>query len=74
MDGFALVNLVNGSATETDKEGLLILTMIDSYTEVKQNGTVCADNFDGLSAHMICRSIGYVFADWGSDPTKYANE
>jgi hypothetical protein len=59
---FAIINLMNGLKEETDKEGLLILTMIDHYTGAKLNGTVCADNFDGLSAHFICHSMGYASA------------
>jgi hypothetical protein len=53
---------MNGSKIETNSEGLLILTMIDHYTGAKQNGTVCVDNFDGLSAHVICHSRGFAFA------------
>jgi hypothetical protein len=62
LDSISLVNLINGSENEADHKGLLILTMIDHYTGVKRNGTVCAENFNELSAHVICRSMGYVSA------------
>jgi predicted amidohydrolase len=49
--------------------------MIDHYTGAKQNGTVCVDNFDGLSAHVICHSRGYasaMFERYGAKMTNFA--
>ena len=66
---------MNGPKKETNDEGLLILTMIDHYTGAKQNGTVCADNFDGLSAQVICHSRGYasaIFERYGAKMNNFA--
>ena len=59
-------NMLNRTSTETNNEGLLIVTAVNKQTGIEQNGTVCKDAFNWQSAKSICRSIGYVFADWGS--------
>jgi hypothetical protein len=66
LDGFSLLDFTNGSATDSDNKGLLILTMTEKNTGLKRNGTLCQDNFSGQSAHVICQSIGYMLAEWGS--------
>ena len=66
--------MLNGANTITNKKGVLILTTVDKETGKRQNGTLCKDMFNWRTAHLFCQSIGYLFAYWGSDPTKYANE
>ena len=59
---------VNKTDIRTNNEGLLVTTLINKQTGNEQNITVCKDGFSWHSAKSICRSIGYVFADWGSQP------
>ena len=74
FDSATLINVLNGTDTITNNVGVLILTTVDKETGKRQNGTVCKDMFNWRTAHLLCQSIGYVFADWGSYPTKYANK
>ena len=70
VDKATLMNdkLKNSTGTRANNEGLLIATVINKQTGIEQNRTVCKDGFSWHSAKSICRSIGYVFADWGSQP------
>ena len=67
---FEKATLINDNMNRTfiraNNEGLLIATIVNRQTGIKQNGTVCKDAFSWHLASSICRSIGYVFADWGS--------
>ena len=63
-------NVMNKSASATGYsfEGLVIVSVVNRKTGRKQTGTVCKNTFDWHSAKLVCRSLGYVFADWGSQP------
>ena len=71
-----LINLVNGTEIETEREGILIVTVVNKQTGEKQNGTVCKDRFNWNTAKLLCLSMEYLFADWGSYPRnrKYISE
>ena len=58
-------NVKSEAATDYNVEGLLIISVVNRKTGVKQTGTVCKNTFDWHSAKLVCRSLGYVFADWG---------
>ena len=53
---------MNGTLTETDEEGFLFVTLIGRQSQIKITGTVCDLNW--RSAHLICQSLGFMFADW----------
>ena len=59
---------VNRSGSRTNNEGLLIATLLNRQTGIKENRSVCKDAFSWHLATYICRSIGYIFADWGIQP------
>ena len=61
----SLINMVDSTDTEVDKEGLLVLKYIDEYGDTK-NGSVCANNFDWWKANLFCRYLGYRTGKWGS--------
>jgi hypothetical protein len=67
------MDLINRSATDSDDKGVLILMMTEKNTGLKRNGTLCHDNFSGQSAHVICQSMGYMLAAWGSYTGKMNN-
>ena len=58
---------LKGADAAPSKEGMLVVTVIDRRTGTEQNSSVCSDSFNWHSAKLICRSIGYVFAAWGSN-------
>ena len=50
--------------TNTHIKGLLIVTAVNRQTGMKENGTICKDDFNWNSAKLLCGSIGYNFAKW----------
>ena len=63
-----LEDLRNGTGVVDSSEGLLIITAINTEGGMRRNGTVCKDHFNWYAANLFCRSIGFLFADWGSYP------
>ena len=59
-------NIPIGAKTNINGEGLLIVTAVNRQTGMKQNGTLCKEMFTWNSAKLLCRSIGYIFAEWGT--------
>ena len=53
---------MNGTLTETDDEGFLFVTLLGRQSQIRINGTACDLNW--RSAHLICQSLGFMFADW----------
>ena len=66
LDKVSLIKLVNGKLTETDDEGFLFVTLLGTQSQIRINGTVCDLNW--RSAHLICQSLGFMFADWETSP------
>ena len=61
------VSLINDSTT--DNKGLLFVTVANKQNRSKEKrGTVCVRGFNWRLAQLLCRKIGFVFADWGSFP------
>ena len=58
-------NVMSEAATDYSVEGLLIISVVNRKTGMKQNRTICKNAFDWHSAKLVCRSLGYVLADWG---------
>ena len=61
LDKVSLIKLVNGKLTESDDEGFLFVTLLGTQSQIRINGTVC--NLKWRSAHLICQSLGFMFAD-----------
>lgn len=60
--------MISRPVKETDKEGVLIVTIKNKQTGLEHNGTVCDDALTWHTARIFCRNIGYYFSDWGSYP------
>ena len=54
--------MVNGTLTETEDEGLLIVSVTSDESGEEKNGTVCDLNW--RAANLFCQSMGFTFADW----------
>ena len=52
---------MNGTLTETDKEGFLFVTLLGRQSQIRINGTVC--NLNWFSAQLVCQALGFMFAD-----------
>ena len=59
-----LINLVNETEIETNREGILIVTVVNKQSGEKQNGTVCVEYFHSQSANLFCQSFGFVDGWW----------
>ena len=69
FDKATVVNdVMNETNTDDSVGGLLIVSVVIKNTGMKQTGTVCKNTFDWHSAKLVCRSLGYVLADWRGQP------
>ena len=58
-----LIKVVKGTMTESEDEGLLIVTATSVESGEEKNGTVCDLNW--RAANLFCQSMGFIFAEWG---------
>ena len=62
------MKLDNGSLVESGDEGLLFLTVVDTQSRIESRGYFCQYLMNWHSANLLCQSMGFMFADWGSAP------
>ena len=60
--------MVNRTLVEDRNEGLLAVNVVGTQSQLVRYGTVCKDHVNWHTANLLCLSMGFMFADWGSSP------
>jgi len=54
----------NGTRTESNSEGILIVTAKNKQMGTRQGGIICADMYDRRSSKYFCQHYGYANGNW----------